>query len=132
MKLVAFIPIKLKNDRLPGKNLRMLGDKPLILYQQEELLKLKSEFTSINVYCSDPTIKQYLLEGVTFIQRPSFLDLSTTKGNAIYSEFINTVDADFYLLDHVTAPFVTAASMSKMINAIKTGRYDSAFAAYTI
>lgn len=132
MRIAAFIPVKLNNERLPGKNTMLLGGKPLIQYQQEELLKLKSEFESISVFCSDENVKNYLLDGISFVKRPTFLDKSTTKGNEIYSEFIKTIDADYYLLDHVTAPFVRAETIFSMIQAIKSSEYDSSFAAYSI
>lgn len=32
MKIVAMVPIKLKNERLPNKNTKILGDKPLVRY----------------------------------------------------------------------------------------------------
>ena len=132
MRIAAFIPVKLNNERLQGKNTKLLGGKPLIQYQQEELLKLKSKFESINVYCSNESIQDFLLDGISFVRRPISLDKSTTKGNEIYSEFIKTIDADFYLLDHVTAPFVQAKSIANMIRAVETGLYDSSFAAYGI
>lgn len=132
MRIAAFIPIKLTNERLPGKNTMLLGGKPLIQYQQEELLKVKSELDTISVFCSDESIQSFLLEGISFVRRPTSLDKSTTKGNEIYSEFIKTIDADFYLLDHATAPYVQAKSIANMINAVKTGLYDSSFAAYGI
>ena len=132
MKIAAFMPIKLNNQRLPGKNTRLLGAKPLMYYQQAELLKLKGRLASISVYCSDPTVKDFLLPGVEFVGRPQRLDGDLVKGNEIYREFINTADADFYLLDHATAPFVKAETIAKMLDAVETGEYDSAFAAYKI
>ena len=38
MKIVSIIPIKLNNERLPGKNTRLLNGKPLISYVEESLL----------------------------------------------------------------------------------------------
>ena len=31
-RIVAIMPIKLQNERLPGKNTKKLGDKPLLQY----------------------------------------------------------------------------------------------------
>lgn len=39
MKVVAIMPIKLKNERCPGKNTRMLGGKPLLQYELDNLKK---------------------------------------------------------------------------------------------
>ena len=38
MKTVAIMPIKLKNERLPGKNTKLLAGKPLLQYQLLETM----------------------------------------------------------------------------------------------
>ena len=38
MKIVSIIPIKTNNERLPGKNTKILGDVPLITYVQKLVL----------------------------------------------------------------------------------------------
>jgi len=43
MKIVAFIPIKLNNQRLPGKNLMLLGDRPLCNYLFDTLVQVNDE-----------------------------------------------------------------------------------------
>ena len=40
-KIVAVMPIKMNNERLPGKNTKILGDKPLLRYELDTLLKIK-------------------------------------------------------------------------------------------
>jgi CMP-N-acetylneuraminic acid synthetase len=43
MKVVGMIPIKLNNERIPGKNLKQFYDgKPLMSFVQETLLKAKT------------------------------------------------------------------------------------------
>ena len=37
MRIVAIMPIKLHNERCPGKNTRILGDKPLLQYELSNL-----------------------------------------------------------------------------------------------
>ena len=42
MKTVAFVPIKLNNERLPGKNTKcFINGKPLITYILDTLKKVK-------------------------------------------------------------------------------------------
>lgn len=74
MKPTAIIPIKLNNQRLPGKNTMILGGKPVVQYQQEELLKIRDSLERIVIYCSDESIKRYILPGVDFVRRPEWLD----------------------------------------------------------
>lgn len=131
MKIVGIMPIKLNNERLPGKNTKLLGDKPLLQYELISLLKTNM-LDSINVYCSDESVCEYLPDGVTFIKRPDFLDLPTSNFSQIFENFISVVDADIYVYAHATAPFITVDTMKQCIEAVESGEYDSAFCAVKI
>lgn len=128
MKIVAIMPIKLKNERCPGKNTRMLGTKPLLQYELDSL-KATGLCDSINVYCSSEDVVHYLPEGVNFVKRPEVLDLPTSNFSQIFETFMNEVDADIYVYAHATAPFIKKETMEQCINAVKSGEYDSAFCA---
>ena len=128
MKIVAIMPIKLINERCPGKNTRLLGGKPLLQYELDSL-KDTGFCESINVYCSDEAIVPYLPEGVTFIKRPEYLDLPTSNFTQIFDCFMEDVDADIYVYAHATAPFITVDTMKQCIEAVLSGDYDSAFCA---
>lgn len=128
MKIVAIMPIKLKNERCPGKNTRMLGTKPLLQYELDSL-KATGLCDSINVYCSSEDVVPYLPEGVNFVKRPEVLDLPTSNFSQIFETFMNEVDADIYVYAHATAPFIKKETMEQCINAVKSGEYDSAFCA---
>lgn len=128
MRTVAFVPIKMNNERLPGKNTKILGDgKPLIQFILGTLLDVQ-EIEEVYVYCSNPEIKNYLLPGVKFLQRNSAYDLPSADINALFASFMYKVPADAYVLAHATEPFMKAASISKGINALKYGEYDSVVA----
>ena len=78
MKIVAIMPIKLNNERLPGKNTKLLGKKPLIQYELNNLVQI-DDLESVNVYCSDDSVCEYLPQGVSFLKRPKELDLPTSN-----------------------------------------------------
>lgn len=128
MKIVAIMPIKLKNERCPGKNTRLLGEKPLLQYELDSLKETKL-CDEINVYCSDEAIVPYLPDSVNFMKRSKELDLPTSNFTQIFSSFIAEKDADIYVYAHATAPFVTIETMKQCIEAVKSGKYDSAFCA---
>ena len=128
MKIVAIMPIKLKNERCPGKNTRQLGAKPLLQYELDSL-KETGLCSSINVFCSDESVIPYLSKGVNFLQRPKELDLPTSNFTQIFTCFMNEVDADIYVYAHATAPFISVETMKACIDAVKSGEYDSAFCA---
>ncbi len=127
MSVVAFIPIKLNNERTPGKNIRRLSDgTPLCHLIQQNLLHVP-EVERIIVYCSDEHIMDYLLPGVEFMKRPKELDSNSTRCGDIIRSFINTVEADIYALSHATSPFIKPERFSACISAVASGKYDSAF-----
>lgn len=122
------MPIKLKNERCPGKNTRMLGSKPLLQYELDSL-KETGLCDSINVYCSSEDVVPYLPDGVNFVKRPEVLDLPTSNFSQIFETFMGEIDADIYVYAHATAPFIKKETMEQCINAVKSGEYDSAFCA---
>lgn len=128
MKTVAFVPIKMQNERLPGKNVKELMDgHPLIQNILETLLSV-NEIDERYVYCSDPQIQKYLPDGIRFLQRNQYLDLQTTSFNEVLLSFSNDIGADIYILAHATAPFISCESIKKGIAAVKSGKHDSALA----
>ncbi len=128
MKIVAIMPIKLKNERCPGKNTRMLGTKPLLQHELDNL-RATGLCDSINVYCSAEDVVPYLPDGVDFVKRSEDLDLPTSNFSQIFECFMNEKNADIYVYAHATAPFITQKTMEDCINAVKSGEYDSAFCA---
>lgn len=125
MKTVAWIPIKLNNQRLPGKNTKLLGGKPLCQYMLETLTKIDL-LDEIYVYCSDETIIPYLPEGVKFLKRSKELDGEMVGHYEIVDAFLNDVRADIYLNAHVTNPFVKKESIEGGLKKILSGEHDSA------
>lgn len=128
MKIIAVMPIKLQNERCPGKNTRMLGKKPLLQYELDNLVAT-GLCDEINVYCSSEEVIPFLPSGVNYLKRSMELDLPTSNFNQIFSSFINEKDADIYVFAHATAPFITVETMTECIEAVKSGKYDSAFCA---
>jgi len=131
MKTVAFVPIKLHNQRLPGKNLLPLRGVPLCVHVFSTLLKVP-EVDEVFAYCSDDSLKDVLPPGVTFLKRDKDLDGDCVKGGQIYRSFIQNVDADVYVLAHATSPFTQPETVEKALGAVLTGDYDSAFSAERI
>ena len=135
MKVVAFFPIKLNNERTPGKNIKPFSDgTPLLDFVQKKLVLLKDAgiIDEIYCFCSQEEIISYLREGVTFLKRSKALDEKETRGTQIYEEFVNMVDADVYVLAHATSPFVTVEHIEDCIMQVCSGNYDSAFCAKKI
>lgn len=128
MKKVAFVPIRLNSQRVEGKNLRLLGGRPLMCHLLESLAAAKN-IDEVYVYCSNPAIREYLPEGVKFLKRDERLDSNTTLGAEIYDAFTAEVEADIYILAHATSPFIRTATIEDAVARVESGEYDSAFSA---
>lgn len=126
MKVAALVPVKLNNQRFPGKNIKSFTNgEPLITHATRKLAQLEC-IDAAYVFCSDPSIKEYLPEGINFLERSAAMDRDQTRMNEIITAFIEQVDADVYLLTHVTSPFIAPKTLEAAVNAVVSGEYDSA------
>lgn len=129
MKIVAVVPMKLNNSRLPQKNTKpFTNGRPLCNYILSTLLTVNL-IDEVYVYCSNPEISNYIPDGVRYLRRSNKLDQNTTKINEVLSSFARDVPADIYVLAHTTAPFIKKESIERGLLAVKSGEYDSSFAA---
>lgn len=131
MKAVAFVPIRLNSKRVVGKNLKLLGGKPLLQYILETLVCVP-QIEEVYVYCSQESIIPYLPKGVKFLKRDESLDSDETLGKEIYDAFTKEIDADVYMLAHTTSPFIKAETISNALDMVINGSHDSAFSAQKI
>ena len=131
MKVVAFVPIRLNSKRVVGKNLKILGGKPLMQYILETLVKVKN-IDEVYIYCSSEDVIPYLPQGVKFLKRSTALDGDETLGQEIYEAFVNDVDADVYMLAHTTSPFIKVETIENAIDKVVNGGHDSSFSAQKI
>jgi len=128
MKIIAVVPIKLNNERLPNKNTKKFDNgQPLCYYILDTLLKVNG-IDEIYVYCSNPKIQDYIPSGVKYLKRKESLDTSQTKMNEVLKCFAEDVGADIYLMTHATSPFVSSDSIQAALNKVKFSEYDSALA----
>lgn len=127
MKIVAFIPIKLNSKRLPFKNIKQLASgKPLMHYIQNTIKGI-DDINECYIYCSDRSVEQYILPGISFLQRSPLLDLDTANATDLVSSFIDLIPADVYIMVHATSPFTKASTICDGIEKVKSGDFDSAY-----
>ena len=132
MKVVALIPIKLSSTRIPGKNIKPFYDgTPLMSFIQRACLQ-SEKIDDVYVYCSDDAVKPYVLPGVTYLKRPTFLDGDNINANDFIREFMKEVDADIYVNAHTTSPFAKSETIDECVDKVSSGEYDSAFCAEAI
>jgi CMP-N-acetylneuraminic acid synthetase len=128
MKVVAYVPMKLNNERMPNKNTKAFDNgQPLLTYILQTLCKTKG-LDGVYAYCSSEAVKQYLPAQVQYLKRSTSLDRSETKINEVMLSFAQDVEADVYVLAHATAPFICAASIELGISKVVNEGYDCALA----
>ena len=84
------------------------------------------------VYCSNDSIQEHIPQGLTYLKRDAYLDGFQVKGLEIIDYFVRDVEADIYVLTHVTQPFTRAESIREALLKVAGGEYDSAFSAVKI
>lgn len=132
MKVAAYIPIKLNNERMPEKNTKVFGDgTPLCSFMFRTLSKAEG-IDQRYCFCSDKRITAYLPSDIKFLKRDASLDSSETQCQEIVRSFLEIVDADIIVLCHATCPFVKINSIETCIKKVKSGKYDSAFTAVRV
>lgn len=128
MKVAGYFPIKLANERFPGKNLLRFDDGTPLMHMTQRALLSCGACDVIHCFCSDENIRDYLLGGVGFLSRPAMLDTPQTRCADIIAAYVTCVEADVYVLAHVTSPFISADTFIRCIAAVTGGEYDSALA----
>jgi len=132
MKIVSFIPIKLNNQRLPGKNTMLLNGRPMCDYIFETISNV-DVIDEKYVYCSDEAmiryVEPYRHKGLRFLKRDTYLDGPQIKGLEIIERFVEDINADIYILTHATQPFTKGESIRCALEKVVSGEFDSAFSA---
>jgi CMP-N-acetylneuraminic acid synthetase len=124
MKTIAIVPIKKKSERVPGKNLRMIGEKPLYQYLLDKLSSCN--FDEIYVDSDSDEIKEYTqMRGYNFIQRKAELSKNNANGNDLLNYHSRIIDADYYFQLFVTSPLIKVNTINNCIDIIKKNKCDS-------
>ena len=125
----CFIPIKHNSQRVVGKNLRTLGDKPLYRHILDRVVSVDL-FDDIYVDTDSEDIINYCNDNnISVIPRiPELLEDSAT-GNDLLDYWIRIKpEYDLYYQIHVTSPFMKKRSISECISVLnKNEKYDSVF-----
>ena len=131
MTLVALVPMRHHSQRVPGKNYRPLGSKPLFHYIIESLLSCP-EIDQVVVDTDSPPVMDGLRQHfpkVTLIERPEHLRADETPTNEVLLHDTAQVQADFYLQTHSTNPLLRPETISRAIQTFLSSypAYDSLF-----
>lgn len=114
MKIAAIVPMRHSSERVPGKNYRILGDRPLFHHIIDTLLKVP-EFTEVVIDTDSATILDDAAVNfptVRLLERPAHLRAGDIPMNDVLFNSVRAVEADLYMQTHSTNPFLQAETIS--------------------
>ncbi len=129
--VVAFVPAKGTSTRVTSKNIRQLGDKPLLLHVLDTLLTCH---TIQDVYLDSESQIVFDIasgRGHKELRRPESLASNSTDGNQLLLYEAGRVpDADIYVQVLPTAPFLLRSTIDEAVFRLTVRKeHDSVFAA---
>src|SRR6185369_5363697 len=108
------------NVRLPGKNTRLLGDKPLLRHLLDRLAGATGLFEAVYLDTSDPAIAAIAREyGFRWIERPARLDGPEVSGHDLLRFEMNIVREPIVAQLFVTLPFLEMATVERAVQALR-------------
>ena len=116
MKKIAMIPVRLGSKRVKNKNLRLLGNKPLVAYVIEAAKKANI-FDEIYLN-SESEIFQEIADqyNIKFYKRPKSLSTDKATNDHFALDFINNVEGDILIQLLATSPFITQEQIVEFTN----------------
>jgi len=122
-KIIAMIPVRLGSKRVTNKNLRLLGNKPLVAHIIEAA-KEADVFDEIFINSESEIFKEIADEyGVKFYKRPKHLSTDEATNDDFTLDFMHNVNGDMLIQLLATSPFITSTQIKEFVN--KSLRYDT-------
>ena len=132
--ITCLLPMKLHSERVPNKNYRLLGHKPLYRWMLDKLLdvneisKIVINTDAIHILEKDEIFQN---EKIILRQRPEHLIGDLVSMNKIIEDDLENVDSDIFLMTHTTNPFLEKQSIKegiiKFLKGYEAGDCDSLF-----
>ena len=125
-KIVAFVHAKGTSERVPSKNLRLLGDKPLFYYAIRNSLASSLIDEVVIDSDSDKILELGVSYGATALKRPDKLATNLATGDDLaYWQASNRPNSQIVLQVIPTAPFLKPASIDNAIKTLLDNNVDS-------
>lgn len=133
-RTVALLPLKANSERVKGKNFRDFFGKPLFRWILDTLLAVDEiDEVVINTDARDILAKNGLVDSgrVRIRDRRPEICGDNVSMNVIIEDDVRNVDADVYLMTHVTNPLLGSDTIRQALGAFTeargSGRADSLF-----
>ena len=130
-RIVALVPMRHHSQRVPGKNYRPLGGKPLFHHIIRALLHC-TEIAEVVVDTDSQPVMDGLRQhfpSIHILPRPGHLRPDAVSMNEVLAYDTSQVEADFYLQTHSTNPLLRPQTISSAVQKFLAAypAYDSMF-----
>ena len=120
MKIIAMIPARLGSKRVKNKNLRLLGNKPLISHVIETV-KSSNVFDDIYINSESEVFEKIASQyDIKFYKRPEELSSDTATNDDFTLDFMKNVEGDLLIQVLSTSPFITKEQVISFVKKAKT------------
>jgi len=114
-KIIAMIPVRLGSKRIPNKNLRLLGNIPLVSHIVKSA-KSSQIFDEIYINSESDVFKKIAEEcGVKFYKRPKHLSTDEATNDEFTMDFMDNVGGDYLVQLLATSPFITDTQIKDFV-----------------
>ncbi len=133
-RIAAIVPMRHNSERVPGKNYRMLGGRPLYHHIIETLIALDEVHdvvidTDSDLIASDA---KATFPEVKVLMRPDHLVNGEIPMNDVLLNTVSQLDADLILQTHSTNPFLSKAVLSTAIHRFLDQVSDGADSVFSV
>jgi CMP-N-acetylneuraminic acid synthetase len=129
-RVVALVPMRHSSERVPGKNYRDLGGRPLYAHVITTLLE-SGVVDEVVVDTDSPTVTEGMATAfpqVRVLERPEHLRAGEVPMNDVIGYDISQVEADLYLQTHTTNPLLRPETVRAAVEAfLASPEHDSLF-----
>lgn len=124
-KIIAMIPARLGSKRIPKKNIRYMGDKPLIQYSID-LAKESNYFESIWINTESEALGKIAESlGVQFHKRPSELANDKATNREFTYEFLQKHICDYVVMINPTSPLLRRETVMNFLDYVEKNDFDT-------
>ncbi len=124
-KVIAMIPARMGSQRIPRKNLRMIGGKPLIAHVIETVREIPL-FDEVYVNSESDEVGALAKSlRIGFYKRPAEFASNTSTNDQFALDFMKKVPGDILIQILPTSPFITVAEVTAFTQRMLTGDFDT-------
>ena len=119
------IPARLNSSRIKQKNLRFLGDKPLVSHVIDTVVN-SGHFSDVYLNSESDIFKEIAKEHkINFFERDKALAMGDVTNDLFMHDFLKRIDCDYVVQVNTTSPFITKDDISSVINLLINQGYDT-------